>query len=897
MVKRLAAVASGATMLGATAMGALAAADLSNYPNMFVTDGTFNGFFVVGEKAASVDNLAMTDIAASMKVAKAGATTTTTVEGDAWLVGTSSKKFELANSNATDGSITGETFRDINNFVADEELSALADGKWATNEDEYPFNQYLYFDAEPEGTAEDLSRIVKYTENDQSKTADHLFIKNARQIARYRLEFTSNAQSDVTDSNSAADTTGTYLDDFEDTAISLMGKSYSVVQARRTDSGSDANQNGIKLLLMSGATSDTLLEGESKTYTVGDKTYDVTLVFVDSDEGKFTVNGEQTSKLRDGDTYVLKDKSEVGVSEILYQDYAGGVHSATFFLGARKVELRDDDVSNVASSHRLRVGSEDIDGADVIVEGSDTNVTFTITRLTVNQTSQDDYFVAAGGKLSDAIAAEGEEKEVLMDGSYDIEYKGLTEEKNKELKLKSSSAKRYKLQLFDGDGNQVDLPVAYATSAYNITLGEEANTKKLVINESDLVKKDDYFVVTGGTASDGSAKSYLMKYVSADRQDKSSPKIKFKNEGNGETLEYAVTSITAGTQFGLVTTVKVGGYSFEAWNASTTMSDDFNLVLNLDGSGAAPTSVAGVGVNFVDYYGSQWQIHDNSTTNLSTSGHVPVTFDLLNGSVRGSKGSDGQCTQLGNQTVLGCQDTVRIAMSVPNADDYDNVVPNTLILDLTATTDPEMRAALMSPKPPVTTLITGATGTGSVGITTLTPDGETDVGYAYTSQGAFLKFSTPSNDPQELSLTYPEKQRLPQVYVTSGATKSSLTKAGDLVAVTVVDATKLDSEVASATAQNLVVVGGPCVNTVAAQLLGNPADCTAGFTPGKARVKLWEHANGNMAMLVAGYSGEDTRLAGKVVAHRWKELSGDEVEVEGTTYSDATINAPAAASE
>ena len=102
MVKRLAAVASGATMLGATAMGALAAADLSNYPNQFVTDGTFNGYFVVGEKAASVYNLAMTDIAASMKVAKAaGATTTTTVEGDAWLVGTSSKKLEMANNNAS----------------------------------------------------------------------------------------------------------------------------------------------------------------------------------------------------------------------------------------------------------------------------------------------------------------------------------------------------------------------------------------------------------------------------------------------------------------------------------------------------------------------------------------------------------------------------------------------------------------------------------------------------------------------------------------------------------------------------------------------------------------------------------------------------------------------------
>ena len=52
-------------------------------------------------------------------------------------------------------------------------------------------------------------------------------------------------------------------------------------------------------------------------------------------------------------------------------------------------------------------------------------------------------------------------------------------------------------------------------------------------------------------------------------------------------------------------------------------------------------------------------------------------------------------------------------------------------------------------------------------------------------------------------------------------------------------------------------------------------------------------------MLVAGYSGEDTRLAGLVVAKRWTDANfkGMEVEVEGTTYSDATIGAPTVKTE
>ncbi|MEK6845374.1 MAG: S-layer protein, partial [Nanoarchaeota archaeon] len=92
VIKRLLAVGAGSLMLGATAMGALAA-DLKDYPAFFVKDGSYNGYLVVGEKAAAVDNLAMTDIAAGMKYLKAAEVkTTATVSGDAWMVGTSAKK-------------------------------------------------------------------------------------------------------------------------------------------------------------------------------------------------------------------------------------------------------------------------------------------------------------------------------------------------------------------------------------------------------------------------------------------------------------------------------------------------------------------------------------------------------------------------------------------------------------------------------------------------------------------------------------------------------------------------------------------------------------------------------------------------------------------------------------
>lgn len=849
MVKRLFAVGTGVAMLGATAMGAMAA-DLNDYPNMFVDDGVFNGLLVVGANARPVDNLALTDIAASMKVASGGGATVS-VSGDSWLAGTSSKKLEMANNNVTDTSIAGERLRDITTFLDSGDLDALKNGKWVTNENEYEFQQFIYFDNK--GANPERSSIVKYSENDDDVTADHFFVANAGHIARYLLEFTSTAQSDVTDSAGSSDTTGTYLDDFENTELSMLGKDYTVVLARRSASGPQGGGMSTKLTLMAGAARDTILEGETKTYKVKDKTYEVSLTFTDSDEAKFVVNGESTNKLKVGETYVLSDKSEIGVSEVLYQSYAGGVHSATFFVGARKTEMRDDDISNGIGSHSLKVGSEDIDGSEVVITGTDDNTTQTISSIAINMTAEDDYFVGAGQKLTDVISAAGEEKEILTWGNLDFEYHGLSVEDTHDLRLKTSGVRRYELRLFDGDGNKVDIPLAYAEDANNLSLGAESQTanartnqKKLILTESagtpdHNVYKDDYLVVTAGTASDGSAKSYLLQYKGSDRQTKTSPKIQFKNVGTGETLEYSVGTVSAGST-STVATIKLGGFSFLVQNASSAQADDFQVHVDLNAGGGV--AVNG-NISFVDSYGTSWAI-------------APYVFDSSNQTGGG----------------LTSEKTfIELRHSTPNGNDYDNVLPSALKFNITTATGPELRASL-------------------VDVTLLTPDGETEVSYGYTTAGAFIKFEEPASDPDELTFTYPKNQRLPQVYVTSGATKAVASAGGAQVAVEVVDATRLDSEVASLTAQNLIVVGGPCVNTLAAELLGNPADCTEGFTPGKSRVKLVEHANGNVAMLVAGYSGADTRLAGKVVANRPEDLFGSEVEIEGTTSSDATVSAP-----
>jgi len=837
MAKRLFAVGAGVTMLGATAMGALAIGDLSNYPNFFVSNGTFNGLVVIGEHAATADNLAAIDITTSMKYAGAAASATTTITGDKWLAGTSAKHLEMANNNAT--TIRGENLYAIEQFIGKESLGALADGTYVTNAGSSSYTQYLYTDK----ANNNQNEIVAYRTNDKDTTADFFYVKSGANIGEYVLEFSSGPESSLQDTTGAASTSGAVIDDFENSKISMMGKEYNIVLARRPQT---RPQGSIKLTLMGGASSGTLLEGETSTVSVGAKSYDVALTFVDQTYAKFTVNGQQTDKLQVGDSYKLSDGTEVGVSEILYQNYAGGVHSTDFFLGASKLVLQDNDVTDTATTSELKASSDTISGASVIIEGTDDNTTFRINKIHVNMTAQDDYYVAAGKKLSDAIADRGDEKELLFTNNWDIQYAGLSAETTHEIRLHSNTDRKYKLQFYDGNNNMVDLPIAYAINITHLQLTEDG-AKSVVFNEGINMTKDDYFVITSGTAADGTARTFALQYKGADKTTATSPKIRFKDIGTGDELEYSVdTTSTANA----VATIKLGGYSFAVQNTSSKASNDFSLRIDLDGDG---TVEANAEVDIVDYYGLQ--IDFGGAMSFNESRHVLAQPTATN------------------------QSRIDMVMTTPNGNDWDNFGPSAINVSASGTTGTEVTIGSLT--------LDGASAA------TITPSGSENVAYGYTSMGGKITHTTPSGSPSGFTYEYPENQRYPQVYITSGAVSSS-TKTAGTTPVSIVDATKMDSEVASVDAQNLLVVGGPCVNTVAATLLGNPTDCAAGFRAGVARVKLFEQTNGNVAMLVAGYSGADTRLAGQVIAHRAADLSGTEVEIEGTTYGDATIGAPRA---
>ncbi|HSU73259.1 MAG TPA: hypothetical protein VLJ21_05425 [Candidatus Binatia bacterium] len=148
-------------------------------------------------------------------------------------------------------------------------------------------------------------------------------------------------------------------------------------------------------------------------------------------------------------------------------------------------------------------------------------------------------------------------------------------------------------------------------------------------------------------------------------------------------------------------------------------------------------------------------------------------------------------------------------------------------------------------------------------------------------------------------IEYPDEYRYGQAFV--GEAEAKVSSAGGLIqGVEIqqipVGSAKLDKDISDVGAQNLIVVGGPCANSVAASLMGNPADCAEGFKEGEGIIKLYKASSGKVAVLAAGYSALDTRRVTRVLSN-FKEyasqLKGTEVKVKGTTLTDVTIEAVA----
>jgi hypothetical protein len=170
-----------------------------------------------------------------------------------------------------------------------------------------------------------------------------------------------------------------------------------------------------------------------------------------------------------------------------------------------------------------------------------------------------------------------------------------------------------------------------------------------------------------------------------------------------------------------------------------------------------------------------------------------------------------------------------------------------------------------------------------------TEDGSKDYeGYVESDLATKAVFDT-GGDQDKVTITYHGSQMYADVFVadTGVTVGSGSTGALGNVAVT-------DGELDSVKTKNLIVVGGSCVNDVAAELLGG-AYCSEDFTAatgigdGQFLIKVMDspYATNKIALLVAGYEKEDTQKGTTYLTTQTVPTAvGTELKKESTSYVD-----------
>jgi len=837
VIKKIVALGTGFSMLGATMFGALAA-DLTEFPAPFVKDAKFDAKIVVGFDAQPQDVIASIDVANRLqysmtKESTVAGGTSVTMTGDSKKIEQSTNKLEL--NELADGVITSITSSD---------LKALADGSIDNDFGTFKYTQVIDV---PKVSAQYVQDPDNLWTDVNDIPGEYLVFPSTDFAYTYKISFSPALKSDHNTGSNG------YLEDIKGKKITILGKEYKILKAAHQSS------NDIALTLMAGAQTDLLEEGATKTYTIGGKDYEVTASTITTSEVQFVINNELTTTLTEGDTYRLTDGTEVGVSDIMENEAgeAAGGDKVEFSIGAQKVVIDDSATSTKLFDATVTIGSEELSyvKGDIITSsdgGTSSGADIKISDIKIRYNASQSLYVPKGkglGEVADKV--EGEEGNVFLDG-FDIVFEGFETPTTEDIRLSPSGTNAYKLTWKNKNGQEYNEEIFAIGGDNTVQLGAySGGIKGLHFNESSAIPKNDYFVLSKN------GYSHIMKYISFNTANNVT-KIK-DQAASGKTYEVTMTSYAGGGQGDL----NLDGNTFKV-NVS---ADGATLWADMDGSGAVdPTQSVMDGTTSADVT-TACTGTPSSSSGLVTQYEACLSFE--------TKGENGDTA---NRTIkLTTEKTENskyntTAMQVK----YDSA--NTR-LDLNSTLNNRYKWDF------------GA-GTG------IQIGDETNY-EMYDRFGTKGYWKKPTSAQQDFTWTYPDSQITAAMFFKSGVVASSSTggtKTAEIVRIDV-GAAVLDSDpsvLGKETTQNIIAIGGPAVNRAAAALLGKtyPAyGADSGVPENAAIVKLVETGE-NVGMVVAGWTAMDTQRACRVVANydKYVNFKGKEVKVTGTTLTDMVVN-------
>ncbi len=842
-VKRIMALGTGATMVGATIVGAMGAADLAQYPAPFVSNGMFNAYIVLGENGQTTDVLGAVEIATSLQVASRTSRTVSGSSGSNVQISQGSKLESGSQPLRLGLNFTGLGRTTLTKSDLDVlKDTAFQDQQGTAYTAQMKINlpaSYVSYGRSTPSSAQSVDQPTLHVNFDTG-------------TPQYTL---------VIDFPTVVDPTN-----LTNEVVSVFGKEY-------TTGASASEMTATKVTLFSSAVDQTFTAGQESVVDVNGQKVTVRVIGVNTQAtiptATISVNGE-TESLTRGQTKTLGGQ-RVYVRDVQAYTQPVGGGGARLFIGSEKLVLQDG--SNVQAG----VDAKSIDGTNVTI----TNSNGKISRIAigVRQRDHDTKYGALleGQEFVDPVfktfkwvfAKPGANPDLSDAGKAHVVLSPSEDRLN--LKFKNKGGQQYAIDIAKGNGTDA---TGNAGGASLLMRANGDATRNLVTAASAAVNRNDYFVI-------GSGNNEYQRVLKL-------------NSLRNTSSEKSIT----------VQDVSTGGSSQDwSWNADSaagTMTYDgntysFTVVMTSSNDGSITSA------------STTNQIYtDNDNLIILPSNNAAHSGDVLNST--GSLSRTGGGYDMTNVSVMNITIQERTGFSSGSkADDYGALnfyyayTNGRTGQDIFLATDPVYTRTASNG---------GALSGGDLGgafSLNLESTGSSSYDKSdVTPWGTYIKYNSDSNS-QMVELYMPSEQSSYNVFVAPVA--SQVTAVGGSEGATVVydtnpinvGAAVLPSEVGDIASQNTIVVGGPCVNSAAAKLMGNPVNCAEGFEDGKGVLRLFQQPTGKVSLLVAGYSAADSRRAARVLAQYSTyqasgKLQGTNVEISGVKadFTDTVVSAPVA---
>jgi hypothetical protein len=727
-------------------------------------------------------------------------------------------------------------------ITSDNLKTLLVDGTYvASDNDEFDYEQKIAigFPELKQFRDSDYEALIGLTE----RTPVVGFRLTANQyVMNYTVDFLTDVTSDVT--------SGLRMEDIEGSDLKLMGKTYYVSEL---NNGTATASFG-KMILLDSANTGSVKEGETVTVSG----HEVSIDWIDSAHVSFNIDGvlaPSSGTLHVGDSTKLSDGSYLGVKSIKSKDVSGTVGSATFSIGTGKLEI------NHGSD--IKMNDDTVSGVKAYVYKS----TAKLDKIVIEWRTQDESFLTPGHEL-------------LMPGFGAVKFSMNNLIRNTEEKVILEK---------DGDTSiKMTVPIRSGTVDFNLLwanasgdfagIGKSSTEQMATTNSTNLTyyyrfggeQLYDYFFATYNNSKEG--ESYKLQ-----------ARIK-EQTGNNRN----VTDIYKDTDEGWVkvcsdksaaTTCDIGSISLYIQEVNYTNGGNQSAIIR--------------------YVGTDGVV---SFHHIITEGGLTIYLPFRYNVTLGSNIQDGDenavaCLQPGymnftNTSTAGhSADSAYIFMDGENKDGTLGAGTGfNFTLDRTGTTD--------SYKLHVVSVNHAGSGGGSA-------YGAEEVG---DSSGVYQIYVKDDVAPRVVHYTKPNEDWA-EVYYPTGESETYaevfLTEAGAVLVPGAGGASQLgeilvlDTQVSTVSSKNLIVVGGSCINSVAANLVGG-AYCGSAWTEktgvgtGQFLIKSYtgKYTAGKIALLVAGYEYADTTVA--TTALKTKVIDTSK-EYTGTTSTTTVTEVTATA--